>query len=257
MQLKINYFKKIDFIKLKILIFNLQMNIFKAVFDGDLQLCKELLDNGVNVNSINDNNYPYRYSLLMCSILYNQYDIFFELVNRGADINYCVTFNQNAISLCVIHHNVNKYLKVLCKLLELKVEIDIKFIISGVEYSWISYLTKVKDYNCDSLKMYNLIMFADRSTHGDVIFIKNEIINKNFVPFKSWIPYLSNESCLELIKWLKSFTSMKCLFGKNIHFDYNKQYIREQVCQDGLPAQIIMSYLEPKYIKDLKKTIII
>jgi hypothetical protein len=228
------------------------MEIFKAVFDGDLLLCKKLLDNGVNVNSINDNNYPYRYSLLMCSILYYQYDIFFELLNRGADINYCVSCTENAISLCVIHHNTSKYFKFLYKLLELKVVIDIKFIISGIEYSWVSYLTKVKDYTNDSLKMYNLIMFADRSSRSDLIFIKNEILNKNFIPCKTWIPYLSKESCLELMKWLNIHVNIKCLLGKNKNNYYNKQYLREQICQEGLPAQNIMSYLEPKYIKDLR-----
>jgi len=227
------------------------MDIFKAVFDGDLLLCKKLLDNGVNVNSINDNNYPYKYSLLMCSILYYQYDIFFELVNRGADINYCVTFNQNAISLCVIHHNTSKYYQFLNKLLELKVDIDIKFIISGTEYSWVSYLTKVKDFNNDSLKMYNLIMFADRSIHGDLTFIKNQILNKNLISYKTWIPYLSKESCFELIKWLKSFTNIKSLLGKDKNNDCNKQYLREQICQEGLLAQNIIIYLEPKHIKDL------
>jgi len=228
------------------------MNIFNAILNGDLHIVKKLLDNGINVNSINDDNYPYGYSLIMYSILYYQNDIFFELVNRGANINYCLNFNKNAISLCVQYHNINKSFDVLCKLLELKADIDIRFFILDIEYSCISYLTKVKDSNNNSLKMYNLLMFANRANNNDLIFIKNQIINKNFISFKTWIPYLSKESCLELLKWLNMRTSIKCLLGKNKHNNKIKQYIREQICQEGLPAQNIMSYLEPQYIKDLR-----
>ena len=42
--------------------------------------------------------------------------------------------------------------------------------------------------------MYNLLMFADRANNSDLIFIKKQILNKNFIPFKTWIPYLSKES---------------------------------------------------------------
>ena len=49
------------------------MNIFKAIFDGDLQLVIELLDNDIN-------DYPFGYLLRTCSILYYQNEIFYELI---------------------------------------------------------------------------------------------------------------------------------------------------------------------------------
>ena len=52
--------------------------------------------------------------------------------------------------------------------------------------------TNISDCNCiNKSKIINIILNGEN------------LINKNFVPFKSWIPYLSNESCLELLQYNK------------------------------------------------------
>ena len=218
------------------------MAIFQAIERGNLPLITELLDNGIDPNSTTG---PRDYSLLFLSIFYKKFDIFYELIKKGADINQPNKLGQTAVSSCTFHGCAD----LLYKLLELKVDL---YHPTFDESTCVSIAIFLKEKSLEHHITYNLIMFADKANKGELDFIKLEITKKNYVPIKSWFPYLSKESCDELFNWCKPISKVKRLFGKDIHGNESKQYLREQVCNEGLPAQHIMSYLEPKYITELR-----
>jgi hypothetical protein len=223
------------------------MDILTLIKNGDLSKVIELLDSGINVNTT---ILPFNNSLLFYSIVYYDIDIIEELIKRGANINHMNEKGQTPLSLCILasHHYI------LTKLLELKVDITPLYEIYKILYSKTVLLriaVILKNCNYNSEVTYYLIMFADKAKKGNLNFIKSEIIDKNYVPIKTWFHYLSKESCEELFNWCKPKIKVNQLFGKDINGNKTKQLLREQVCDEGLPSQIIMSFFQPKYISDL------
>jgi hypothetical protein len=219
------------------------MAIFQAIRDGNLSKVTKLLDDGIDPNLTDG---PHDYSLLFLSIFHNKFDIFYELINKGADINQPNKLGQTAVCSCAFHG----YTDHLYKLLELKANLyQQKFDGS----TCISSAIFLKDISLEYHIAYNLIMFADKANKGDLDFIKSEISKKNYVPIKSWFNYLSKESCKELFIWCKPKLKINSLFGKDINGNKTKQFLREQVSDQILPVQIIISYIEPTYIRELRE----
>ena len=92
------------------------MNIIRAIKDGNLSRVIELLESGFNPNLTHG---PYNYSLLYTSLLYSQFNIFYELIDRGANINQPNDLGQTPVSSCVSRG----YIEPLNKLLELNANI--------------------------------------------------------------------------------------------------------------------------------------
>jgi ankyrin repeat protein len=221
------------------------MDIIRAIKDGNLSRVIELLESGINLNFTHG---LYNYSLLYTSLLYSQFNIFYELIDRGADINQPNDLGQTPVSSCVSRG----YIKPLNKLLELNANIY------GVLYdstTCIFTAKQLKFLNLDREKIYYSIMFTDRAIHGELNFIKSEILMKNYVPIKTWIQHLSKNSCLELYNWIKPVIKVSSLLGKDYEQNIIKQNVREQVCNEGLAAQLIMSYLETSYISELRRVL--
>ena len=218
------------------------MNIITAIENYDLPRVIALLETGISPNTTDG---PHNYSLLFLSIFYSNYDIFYELINRGADINHSDNLGRTVIYLCTLWGLI----KPLTKLLESNAYL---YTVVDTGDTCIYGATMFKNLNIEREKTYNLIMFADRANHGDLEFIKYQILIKNYIPIKTWINYLSKQSCLELFNWIKPVQKVSYIFGKDQQNNLRKQNIREQVCDNGFPAQIIMSYLEPKYIGELR-----
>lgn len=218
------------------------MAIFQSITSGNLNNIVESLENEINPNLTKG---PFNYSLLFLSIFHSKFDVFYELINRGADINQPNDLGQTPISSCVFHG----YIDPLIKLLELKADI---YIVSHDKRTCLLTATFLKDINLNYEKIYYLITFADKANHGELDFIKSQILMKNYVPIKAWINYLSNDSKLKLYEWIKPNTKVHYLCGKNQNGDKSKQYIRELI-SEGLLGQIINSYLEPKYINELRQ----
>ena len=187
--------------------------------------------------------------LRCCSVLsWCWQPVFYELINRGANINQPNDLGQTPVSSCVFHG----YLDPLIKLLELKANI---YIILHDNSTCLSIATFQKDINSKYEKIYYLIIFADKATRNDIGFIKLQILMKNYVPIKAWINYLSKDSKLKLCEWITQKTKVHYLCGKDKNGDKIKQYTRE-LLSEGLLGQNINSYLAPKYIIDLQRELL-
>ena len=222
------------------------MAIFQSIRNGNLNNVIELLENGINPNLTDG---PFNYSLLFHSFYHSKFDIFYELINRGANINQPNDLGQTPVSSCVFLG----YIEPLIKLLELKANI---YIVLHNKQTCLSIATFRKNRDLNHEKIYYLITFADRANHGDLDFIKSQILMENYVPVKAWIHYLSIDSKLKLYEWIKSNTKVSYLYGKDKNKNILQQYIRELVCE-GLIRELINSYLEPTYISELRNMLYI
>jgi len=93
--------------------------LFKACREGDLDMVKKLLDEGMDVN-IRDNH---RWTLLMEASVFGQLDVIDELFNRGADINDVEEYNSSALVLVARN---SRDIRVVKKLLDHGADYDIK-----------------------------------------------------------------------------------------------------------------------------------
>ena len=244
------------------------MEIVEAIKNGNLHKVIELLNYGIDPNLIIEIDATprfarYTYNLLSYSLHCKRYDIFNVLINRGADINITFNYNQNIISYCIFFCSIND----LYKLLEFTPNIYKVITFNRTIISVIKNLIKIYNNSNDSyfikstqqlVKAYDLLILADKACCSDLNYIKSQIIlsaNINkicYIPIKSWINYLSKYSCLELFNWIKPNVRVGYLLGKDKNNNKMKQYIREQVCQEGLIGQLIMSYLENKFISEFR-----
>jgi hypothetical protein len=219
------------------------MDIIREIQNGNLQNVILLLDNGIDLNTTYNNRND---TLLHCSIKNDQFDIFYELINRGANINQPNNLGLTVIDLCRFF----EYIDPLIKLLELNAYL---YTVRADGYTCIRGAIFQKNTSKKNNTIYNLIMFADRAYNGDLEYIKSQILTKNFdVKITTWINYLSIVSCLELYNWLKPITIIYYLLGRDKHDNLIKQQSREQVSNIQLIALTINSYLEPKYIIELR-----
>lgn len=220
------------------------MDIVNAISTKNILRVIELLDNGINPNTTYG---PFHYPILHLSLYSTRsndpdgFKIFNKLIERGANINLEDDKGNTVVYLCVMYGRIEPLLQ----LLEMKVNI---YSVRHDKKTCLTVSNRYKEDFSEKKCIYDLLCYADSAFYGNIQYIKSNLLLKKFdIPIKAWINYLSIESCMELLDWLG-------IIPKKVYYlaDKNTGYIQKQVSNLHLIAQNINSYLEYKYISNLR-----
>ena len=207
--------------------------LVNTIYNGNLKEFKKLVDSSIDIYSTYG---PHNYTLLFISILYNQYDIFNELLKYNININKPNDLNQTAISVGILHG----YSDIVEKLLEYKANI---YIIQHDNYTALKSAIFLNNLNKEHNYIYKIVNFADKAFNNNIEFFKIEIFNgREPTPYKVWINYLSPTAYKELLLWSQSNETINALLGSNNKLNCTK-YIREIIVSKGLIRENIMNFL--------------